>query len=140
MPAAEVILWSKIKGRMLLGCKFRRQYGIDQYTLDFYSPEIKLAVELDGESHYRTGGQDFDRRRDAMIRSFGIRVIRILNDDVYDNLDGVWEFVWREVCARREELGISNHAGRRTRGQTGKTSRRRGEHKVPNATPPAPPC
>jgi|SRR5579872_4171944 len=84
MPAAEVMLWSKIKGRKLLGCKFRRQYGIDQYTLDFYSPEIKLAVELDGASHYRAGGQDFDRRRDATIRSFGIRVIRILNGDVYD--------------------------------------------------------
>jgi len=46
MPPAELILWSKLKGRKLLGCKFRRQYGIDAYSLDFYSPEVKLAVEL----------------------------------------------------------------------------------------------
>src|SRR5690242_12764202 len=91
MPPAEVILWSKLKGRKLLGCKFRRQFGIDDYTLDFYSPEIKLALELDGESHYIDGAQDSDRRRDSMIRSFGIRIVRVLNDDIYDNLDGVWE-------------------------------------------------
>src|SRR5678815_4528568 len=91
MPSAEAMLWSKLKNRQLLGCKFRRQYGIESYTVDFYSPEIKLAIELDGESHYQQGGQEYDKRRDAMIRSFGIRILRILNDDVYENLDGVWD-------------------------------------------------
>ena len=52
MPPAEVILWSKLKGRQMLGCKFRRQFGIESYTVDFYSAELKLAIELDGETHY----------------------------------------------------------------------------------------
>ena len=50
MPRAEVLLWSKLKNRQLLGCKFRRQYGIQSYRLDFYSPELKLGIELNGET------------------------------------------------------------------------------------------
>jgi very-short-patch-repair endonuclease len=40
MPSAEAILWSKLKDRQLLGCKFRRQYGIESYAVDFYSSDI----------------------------------------------------------------------------------------------------
>ena len=58
MPAAEVILWSKLKGRQLLGCKFRRQHGIGTFVVDFYSPEIRLAIELDGDSHFRDGARE----------------------------------------------------------------------------------
>ncbi len=101
MPDAEVMLWSKLKGRQLLGCKFRRQFGIGSYTLDFFSPDIELAVELDGEIHYRPGRQIFDSSRDAAIRAFGIRVLRFTNTDVYENLEGVWEAIAR---AAREQM------------------------------------
>ena len=113
MPPAEVLLWSKLKSRQLLGCKFRRQFGIESYTVDFYSPEIKLAIELDGDSHFRPGGQDFDRRRDATIRSFGIHVLRFLNTDVYDNLDGLWEVIVREARKRMRAVARSEAPGRR---------------------------
>ena len=43
MPEAEVILWSRLKGRQLLGCKFRRQYSVGSFVIDFFSVEIKLA-------------------------------------------------------------------------------------------------
>ena len=55
MPDAEVILWSRLKGRQILGCKFRRQHSVGPFVMDFYSPEIRLAIELDGDSHYREG-------------------------------------------------------------------------------------
>ncbi len=48
MPSAEVVLWSKLKARQLLSCKFRRQYGVGPFVIDFYSPEIKLGIELEG--------------------------------------------------------------------------------------------
>ena len=53
MPEAEVILWSRLKGRQLLGCKFRRQYSVGSFVIDFFSVEIKLGIELDGDSHFQ---------------------------------------------------------------------------------------
>ena len=53
MPPAEIILWSRLKGRQLEGYKFRRQSGVEHFVLDFYGPELKLAVEIDGDSHYK---------------------------------------------------------------------------------------
>ena len=102
MPVAEVIIWSRLKGRQLLGCKFRRQYSVGTYMLDLYSPEVKLAIELDGDSHFQPGAREYDTRRQDFIESFGIRVVRVLNCDVYENLDGVLEMIGREVLERRE--------------------------------------
>ena len=101
MPNAEVVLWSKLKGRQLLGCKFRRQYGVGAFVVDFYSPEIKLGIELDGDSHFAEGKREYDQKRQAFIESFGIRIVRFLNVDVYDNLDGVLGAIEREVVERQ---------------------------------------
>ena len=103
MPKAEVLLWTQLQRRQLMGYKFRRQYGVGLYILDFYCPELKLGIELDGDSHYREGGQEYDAQRDEYVKSFGIRVVRILNDEVYKNLDGVIEQLAEEV-SRREAL------------------------------------
>ncbi len=63
MPTAEVILWSRLKGRQLLGCKFRRQYSVGSFVLDFCSVEIKLGIELDGDSHFQPGAREYDIKR-----------------------------------------------------------------------------
>jgi len=89
MPDAEVILWSKLKNRQILGCRFRRQFGVDSYSIDFYSPEIKLAVEADGDSHYKVGAEEKDRKRQSIIERYGITFLRFTNDDLRKNLDGV---------------------------------------------------
>jgi very-short-patch-repair endonuclease len=101
MPDAEVILWSRLKGRQLLECKFRRQYSVGSFVIDFFSAEIKLGIELDGDSHFQGGAQEYDQRRQQFIESFGIKIVRILNAEVYQNLDGVLEMIGREVLARR---------------------------------------
>jgi very-short-patch-repair endonuclease len=101
MPAAEVLLWARLKGRQLLRCKFRRQYSVGAYVLDFYSPEIKLGIELDGESHFQGSAPDHDQQRQEFIESFGIKVVRFLNPDVYENMEGVLEVIAREVNRRR---------------------------------------
>jgi very-short-patch-repair endonuclease len=103
MPDAEVILWSRLKGRQLLGCKFRRQFSVGAFVMDFYSPEIRLAVELDGDSHFREGAREYDQQRTQFIERFGIRIVRVLNSDIYDNLDGILEMIGNEVLKRREE-------------------------------------
>src|SRR5437764_1062079 len=83
MPKAEVMLWSVLKGRKMLGCKFRRQYGVSAYRIDFYCAELQLGIELDGESHYVGNAPGQDRHRQDFIESLGIRVLRFLNSDVY---------------------------------------------------------
>ncbi len=52
MPLAEIILCSRLKGRQVEGYKFRKQSSVEHFVLDFYGPELKLAVEIDGDSHY----------------------------------------------------------------------------------------
>ncbi|MCH8063301.1 MAG: endonuclease domain-containing protein [Chloroflexi bacterium] len=95
MPNAETVIWTRLKGKQLLGYKFRRQYSVDRYIVDFYCPELKLAVEIDGDSHYQKGSEDNDRRRQAFIESFGIQFLRFTNEDVFKNLEGVIETVRR---------------------------------------------
>lgn len=79
MPDAEVILWSRLKGRQLLGGKFRRQYGVGSFVIDFFSVESKLGIELDGDSHFLPGRAEYDVRRQQFIEGLGISVIRIAN-------------------------------------------------------------
>ena len=97
MPKAEAVVWSKLKGRQMLGYKFRRQYSVNRYFIDFYCPELKLAVEIDGDSHFQEESRDDDKLRQAFIESFDIQFVRFTNEDVYKNLEGVLETVRRMV-------------------------------------------
>jgi very-short-patch-repair endonuclease len=82
MTEAESKLWSRIRGRQVLGYKFRRQYGIGSYIVDFFCTELKLALEVDGDSHFYPAAQDHDARRAAFIESLGIRILRFTNEYV----------------------------------------------------------
>jgi len=63
MPPAEVVLWTKIKGKQLGNYKVRRQYGVNPYILDFYCPQAKLAIEIDGDSHFNESVAIYDLKR-----------------------------------------------------------------------------
>jgi very-short-patch-repair endonuclease len=89
MPQAERVLWQKIKGRQLLGCKFRRQYSVGVFVIDFYVIELKLALEIDGSSHLTPEAREYDLHRERFLESAGIQVIRFTNSQVYDELDDV---------------------------------------------------
>jgi len=86
MPMPEKILWAKIRNQQL-GVKFRRQHGIGRYIVDFYCPEWALVIELDGDSHYQDGAQEYDAMRDEFMRSMGIHVLRFTNVEVMNNLE-----------------------------------------------------
>lgn len=90
---AERILWSALSGRKCGGRKFRRQHPIEPYIVDFYCAEANLVVEIDGESH--EGRLDDDRRRDEYLEKIGLRIMRVTNDEVLENLDGVAEVILR---------------------------------------------
>jgi len=89
MTKAEIILWSKLKGKQLNGLKFRRQYGIKNYIVDFYCPELRLAIEIDGGVHCYDSRITYDEQRQKEIEELGIKVLRYTNNDVVKNLEGV---------------------------------------------------
>ncbi len=92
----ERILWSKIRNQQL-GVKFRQQHGIGKYVVDFYCPDFKLVVELDGDSHYQDGAQEYDQIRDEFMRGMGLRVLRFTNIEVMNNLDGVLLAIYDDI-------------------------------------------
>ncbi|WP_258169573.1 endonuclease domain-containing protein [Nostoc sp. 'Peltigera membranacea cyanobiont' N6] len=57
---AEKLIWDKIRDRQLENCKFRRQYSVDKFIIDFYNSELKLAIEIDGESYLQKGTAEYD--------------------------------------------------------------------------------
>ena len=93
MSKAEVVLWTQLKGKKMQGHKFRRQYGVGPYVLDFYCPKLRLAIEIDGDSHFQAGAEEYDRDRQALIEKLGIRFLRFTNLGVYESLNGVLEKV-----------------------------------------------
>ncbi len=69
MPIAEVILWNELQGGRLMNLKFRRQYGIGRYVVDFYCHKLKLVIEVDGNSHSSEKAKKYDKRRQEYIES-----------------------------------------------------------------------
>src|SRR5688572_28411158 len=91
LTPAEAALWKALQRSQLDGKKFRRQHSFGKYILDFYCPEEKLAVDLDGKQHYGAAAQEADAERTALLNSHGIRVLRFENKEVFEQLDGILE-------------------------------------------------
>ena len=89
MTTAEVILWSKLKGKQLKGYKFRRQYSVDGYIVDFYCPKLRMAIEIDGSSHDGKEAKEYDKERQLQIENLGISFLRFTNQDIFKNLTKV---------------------------------------------------
>lgn len=91
LTPAEATLWKAIQRSQLDGRKFRRQHSVGNYILDFYCPNEKLAIELDGQQHYTASGRERDNIRDEFLKTINIKVLRFENKEVFDNLEGVLE-------------------------------------------------
>ena len=97
---AERELWSILRNRQMVGLKFFRQYSIGPYILDFYCPERRLAVEVDGGQHADSHGQEHDAQRDSYLQELNIRVIRFWNNDALQNIGGVGQRIKEEAGKR----------------------------------------
>ena len=73
--------------------KFLRQKILGKYIVDFYCAEAKLIVELDGSQHYEDKGMEYDAERTAYLEQYGVRVLRIPNNEVSRNFSGVCEYI-----------------------------------------------
>lgn len=95
-------LWRVIRGGQL-GVKFRRQHGIGPYIADFYCAELKLVVEIDGDSHFQPKARADDQIRDGFMRANEIEVIRFSNHDIMQKLEAAAERLFQVVQSRKRE-------------------------------------
>ena len=93
---AEKRLWRCLSGSQLGGHKFRRQAILGSYIVDFLCPQKNLAVEIDGDTHVI----EADAERDAVLAAKKIKVMRVTNEDVLKNMDGVLQFLLMELERR----------------------------------------
>ena len=94
-PVPERILWNALRNRQVAGLRFRRQVPVGPYCVDFICSAAKLVVELDGMSH--DGRQQHDAKRTAFLNEQGLRVFRVTNDDVLDDVESVAIAIAREA-------------------------------------------
>jgi len=94
MTDAELLLWSKLKGKQMKGLQFYRQKTIGNYIVDFYCAKAGLVIEVDGGQHYTAAGRAADADRDQYLQSCGLRVLRYSDNDVLTNIVGVVENIY----------------------------------------------
>ena len=85
---AEATLWQQLRNRNL-EYKFRRQHAIEFFIIDFYCAEVKLCIEVDGDSHLTKEQQEYDTSRTEYLETLGRTMIRFTNNDVRYNIHAV---------------------------------------------------
>jgi len=99
MTPAEIILWSALRKDRLAGYHFRRQQVIESFIVDFYCHRAGLIVEVDGSIHQQKVASDTER--DAILTAGRFRILRIQNEEIYDNLPGVLALIL-QTCRETE--------------------------------------
>ena len=111
MTEPEVMLWSRLRGRGPDKPAFRRQHPFGRVILDFYCPAARLAVEVDGATHWDEQGQAKDEARDRWLMGQGIEVLRIPASRIYHDLagaaDGVLLRAQALIDAERSRLRLA---------------------------------
>ena len=98
-------MWNILKHRQVGGLKFRRQHSIGPYVADFYCPELKLALELDGYYHQTLEGKEHDLKRDQYFYNLGIITLRFENRFVFDRARDITDAIL-DVKKERMSEGI----------------------------------
>ena len=85
---AEKILWMRLRNNQL-GAKFRRQFSVRGYVIDFYSSQNRLAIELLGNVHKTPIARKYDNFRREYLKSFWITILEFWNSDIEDDIEKV---------------------------------------------------
>lgn len=101
---AEKLLWNKLRGRQVRGLKFYRQFSVGGYILDFFCPQIKLSVELDGGQHAEKENKEYDVVRTDYLNGIGIEVLRFWNNEVIKNIEGVLQVIEERLNSSQPPL------------------------------------
>ena len=91
-------LWNILRNHQFCGYEFRRQYPIGDYIVDFICREKKIIIELDGGQHNEGENIINDVKRTEFLKSLGYKVIRFWNNEVDNNVEGVFDIIKKEFC------------------------------------------
>jgi very-short-patch-repair endonuclease len=94
---AEALVWLYLRNRQMLKFKFRRQYSVDKFVVDFYSPQLRLAIEIDGDVHELPEQKEYDIDRQNYIEKFAIKFLRIKNEELFGNPNKAFDRIEKEI-------------------------------------------
>lgn len=100
LTPAEKILWRLLRDRRLKDLKFRRQFPIGPFVVDFCCYELRLVIELDGEIHAEPQPAARDRERDAYIRGLGFTILRFPNQRIFGTAGEVLAEILAVACRK----------------------------------------
>ena len=109
-----------MRNRQLAGAKFRRQFSIGRFILDFYCPKYRVGIEADGGQHYEDKGRQRDELRTTELSKIGVEIIRFNDQEIFNNIEVVYEIVQRVI---EKKIGnppsppSSPHRGRGSKGE-----------------------
>lgn len=94
LTEAETHLWLRLRKRQIKNCRFYRQRIICNYIVDFYCPDAKLVIEIDGGQHYTEPGLAKDAMRDLHLSDLGLIVMRVSAREIFENTEGVLQRIY----------------------------------------------
>ena len=97
MTDAEARLWYNLRRHDLGGYKFRRQHPFGRYILDFYCPQAKLVIEIDGGQHFEAENVILDVKRTHYLEEHGLKVLRFANLEVLQETDSVLGVIYEAL-------------------------------------------
>ena len=93
MTSSEQLLWAHLRRKQLQSTQFYRQKPIGTYIVDFYAPNAKLVVEVDGSQHLSLKHRQNDLERDAYLANAGLQVLRFSNMQILQEIDAVLDAI-----------------------------------------------
>jgi very-short-patch-repair endonuclease len=130
---AERTLWFRLRDRRLAGQKFRRQFPIDRFVVDFFCADAHLIIELDGGQH--AVREHADQQRTKVLEAMGYLVLRFWNNDVLKNINGVLEEISTALNSHRSEPPHPNPLPSKERKSHFRESNKSRQQQVPVTSP-----
>ena len=106
MTPEEKHLWYDFLKKLPITIK--RQHNIENYILDFFIPSKKIAIEIDGSQHFEPEAKEADRKRDTLLGSYGIKVLRYTNSDVNKRFYGVVSDILKNIGLEMSDLRLDD--------------------------------
>lgn len=115
---SERVLWTRLRGKQLMGIQFYRQKPIGTYIVDFFAPKVKLVIEVDGSQHMHSYSLQKDKKRDEYLISLGLKILRFYSNEVIKNTDAIVEIIYQTVVEQLKSK-ISPNPSLSKRGKRG---------------------
>ncbi len=100
---AEALLWKKLRKKQLGGLRFRRQHVVNTFIVDFYCPQAKVIIEVDGSVHDEQ--EEYDQEREIILESLGYQVLRFRNQEIEREIDAVLSSIYDSCIGRISGAG-----------------------------------